>query len=136
MKFNSLIPEISVSNFQKSLSFYTKIGFKLEYGRQEKNFAMLSFGNSQIMIEQYNGHWETGKLEPPFGRGINFEIECKDVDLLSNLIKDNGYKLFRNVEENWYRQKNKEVGNREFLVQDPDGYLLRFAQSLGTRNIK
>lgn len=24
--------------------------------------------------------------------------------------------------------------SREFLVQDPDGYLLRFSQSLGQRN--
>jgi hypothetical protein len=26
------------------------------------------------------------------------------------------------------------VGQKQFLVQDPDGYLLRFGQELGTRS--
>jgi len=34
--------------------------------------------------------------------------------------------------ERWYRRDNTAVGQRQFLVMDPDGYLLRFAQSLGT----
>ena len=28
-----------------------------------------------------------------------------------------------------------EVGNRQFIVLDPDGYMLRFAQDLGKRKI-
>ena len=36
-------------------------------------------------------------------------------------------------QENWYSAKNKLVGLKEFLVLDPDGYLLRFAQSIGER---
>lgn len=131
-----LVPELSVSDFQKSLSFYTKIlGFKIEYGRPEKKFALLSFENSQLMINQHNGTWEVGKLEYPLGRGVNFQIECSNVDLLVKILKESGYKLFQEVEENWYRKDNKELGNREFLVQDPDGYLLRFAQYLGDRDI-
>jgi len=36
MKFNKLIPELSVSDFKKSIDFYTKIiGFKMEYQRGE-----------------------------------------------------------------------------------------------------
>lgn len=130
-----LVPELSVSDFQRSLGFYTKIlGFKVEYDRPEKKFALLSFEGSQIMINQYNGVWETGKLEYPLGRGVNFQIECSDVDLLIKTLKKENYRLFQEVEENWYRKDNKELGNREFLVQDPDGYLLRFAQYLGERN--
>ena len=136
MQFNSLIPEISVSNFQESLDFYTKfLGFKIEYDRPEKKFAMLSFEGSQVMINQHNGVWETGKMEYPLGRGVNFQIECKNIDLLVESLKKQNYNLFREIEENWYRNGNKELGNREFLVQDPDGYLLRFAMDLGERNI-
>ena len=30
---------------------------------------------------------------------------------------------------------NKLLGNKEFLVQDPDGYLLRFSEDLGEKEI-
>ena len=29
-------------------------------------------------------------------------------------------------EESWYRRGSEENGNRQFVVADPDGYLLRF----------
>lgn len=37
------------------------------------------------------------------------------------------------IEENWYRQDDKLLGNKEFLIQDPDGYLLRFYKDLGEK---
>ncbi|MDR1949360.1 MAG: hypothetical protein LBQ38_08210, partial [Spirochaetaceae bacterium] len=49
--------------------------------------------------------------------------------------KYNGIKLFMEIEENWYKVNNKKIGNKEFLVQDPDGYLLRFSEDMGERNI-
>jgi len=134
MNFNKLIPELSVSNFKKSIEFYTKIlGFKIEYERNESKFAFLSFQGSQIMIQQANKTWNTAKLEYPFGRGINFQIETESVELLLNSLKKNKYPIFVDVKENWYRQNNKLVGNKEFLIKDPDGYLLRFAQDIGIK---
>lgn len=135
MKFNPLIPELSVSDFSQSLKFYTDLGFKIEYDRPEKNFALLSYQGSQIMINQHNGVWQTGDLSYPLGRGINFQIECQNINLLIDLIKKQNYPLFREPEDNWYRQNHQELGCREFLIQDPDGYLLRFSQDLGKRNI-
>ncbi|WP_175199400.1 hypothetical protein [Achromobacter insolitus] len=41
--------------------------------------------------------------------------------------------LFRNPAEQWYRGNDVEIGVREFLVQDPDGYLLRFSAKIGER---
>ncbi|MCW1949133.1 MAG: VOC family protein [Candidatus Shapirobacteria bacterium] len=131
MRFNSLIPELSVSDFSKSLKFYTDLGFKIEYDRPEKKFALLSYQGSQVMINQHNGVWQTGKFDYPLGRGINFQIECRDVRSLIKTIEKQNYQLFQEVEENWYRQNNQELGCREFLIQDPDGYLLRFSQDLG-----
>lgn len=56
MKFNSLIPELSVSNIEKSKDFYVNIlGFKVEYEREEDKFAFLSLGDAQIMVEEVNG---------------------------------------------------------------------------------
>ncbi len=132
MKFNKLIPELSVLDINKSLEFYTTIlGFKIEYRRKESKFAFLSFQGSQIMIEESNGHWETGNLEHPFGRGINFQIEADNIDELINSLKMYNRPIKMMPKENWYRVGKKLFGNREFLVMDPDGYLLRFSKDLG-----
>lgn len=132
MEFNNLVPELSVSDFVASLSFYTKVlGFKVEYER--KDFAFLSFQGSQIMIEQVNNHWSTGELKAPFGRGVNFQITVKDVNSIIESLKDNDWPLFADLKDNWYKKEDKLIGCREFLVQDPDGYLLRFSQDIGTK---
>ena len=133
--FNGLIPELSVKNFDRSINFYVNIlGFKIEYARENDKFAMISINSSQIMIEEINGYWETGKLEYPFGRGINIQIEVNNVETMAGKLNKNNIKLFREIEENWYNVNNKKHGNKEFLVQDPDGYLLRFAEDLGVKN--
>jgi hypothetical protein len=43
--------------------------------------------------------------------------------------------LFEGVEDHWYRQGSVLLGCREFLVQDPDGYLLRFSQDIGEKRV-
>jgi len=137
MKFNKLIPELSVADINKSLNFYIKIlGFKIEYKREESKFAFLSFQGSQLMIEQANDNWNTGKLEYPFGRGINFQIEIGDITPLVNSLKKNNYPIKVEPKDNWYRKDEFLLGNREFLVMDPDGYLLRFSQNLGAKPLK
>ena len=134
MKFNKLIPELSVSNFQESLKFYTKIiGFKIEYKRDESRFVMLSFQGSQIMIEEINNNWNTGKLEKPLGRGINFQITVDRIQQILDNLKKNNYPIFIEPKENWYCKDKQLLGNKEFLIQDPDGYLLRFFEDLGTK---
>lgn len=48
MKFNSLIPELSVNNIEDTKYFYISIlGFKLEYQRLNEKFMFLSYGDSQ-----------------------------------------------------------------------------------------
>ena len=80
MEFNKLIPELAVSNFDRSLDFYSRVlGFKVEYDRIEEKFAFLSINGAQLMIEEDNGNWVTGPSEFPRGRGINFEICVQDV---------------------------------------------------------
>jgi len=79
--------------------------------------------------------WKTAELTHPLGRGINFQIEVDNVDVLIEKISKNGIKLFMEREEKWYRVDNKLEGNKQFLVQDPDGYLLRFFQDLGSKSI-
>ncbi|MBO5138651.1 MAG: VOC family protein [Bacilli bacterium] len=126
MKYNKLIPELSVTNINKSKEFYTNLGFKIKYERKETNFCFLELQNNQIMIEQINNNWETGTLEYPFGRGINISMTVKDINLIYQNAIDNQYKIFKEIMINKYRVEEKIIEEHEFLIQDPDGYLLRF----------
>lgn len=136
MYFNKNIPELDVTNLNNSIKFYKTCGFKIEYERKEDKFVFLSLGEIQFMLQELaiDNKWETGKLEYPFGRGINFQLEVNNVDIIYNSLKDSGYTIMIEMEENWYRQDNKLLGNKEFLVQDPDGYLLRFSEDLGSKD--
>jgi len=125
---------LSVSDINKSFHFYLNIlSFKLEYERKDDKFALLSLNGSQIMIEEINGYWENGTLAYPFGRGINFQIAVENIEELYKSIKIHDYPIKIEIQENWYRAKDKLIGQKEFLIVDPDGYLLRFAQNLGER---
>lgn len=136
-KLNALIPELSVSDIKQSLYFYSEILlFKIEYQRPEDKFAFLSLNDCQIMIEEVNGHWNTGELSYPYGRGINFQIVINDIDLLYDSLKKNEYPIEFDIQENWYRAETKLKGQKEFLVMDPDGYLLRFVQILGEKDVE
>jgi len=134
VRFNKLVPEISVTDIEESLRFYTEIlGFKVEYSRPEDRFAFLSLQGSQLMVEEINHNWDTGELERPYGRGVNLQIEVDSVEELLRSLGEHGYPLFRPLKESWYRGDDVVYGQKEFLVQDPDGYLLRFAQDLGEK---
>jgi catechol 2,3-dioxygenase-like lactoylglutathione lyase family enzyme len=128
MEFNGLIPELTVSDIDKSKKFYVDIlGFKIEYERLEDKFVFLSLDTSQIMLEQYhNDGWNIGDLVYPFGRGINFSIEVEDIEKLYLSLTVNDYPLYRPMMNNSYRVNDNLIEQKELLVQDPDGYLLRF----------
>ena len=138
MYFNKNVPEFDVTNLKKSLDFYLTCGFKIEYERPENKFVFISLGEIQFMLQEIGSgekKWDVGELEYPFGRGINFQLEVDDVDsIYDNLVKAN-YKIAFKMEENWYRNNDKLLGCKEFLVQDPDGYLLRFSEDLGSKDV-
>lgn len=137
MYWNKIIPELSVTNLENSLNFYKTAGFKIEYDRPENKFVFISFGEIQFMLQEIsdNDKWDLAPLSYPFGNGINFQLEVNNLDEIYNNLKAANYKITFDIEENWYRKNNKLLGNKEFLIQDPDGYLLRFSEDLGEKDI-
>ena len=135
INWNKNIPELSVTNLEDSLKFYKMASFKVEYDKPEDKFAFISLGNIQFMLQELsdNDKWDVGELKYPFGNGINFQLEVDYLDEIYNNFKENNYAIAFDIEENWYRQDDKMLGNKEFLIQDPDGYLLRFTQDLGEK---
>src|SRR5699024_10860705 len=128
--FNALIPELSVTDIDKSRWFYIELlGFTLEYERVDDKFMFISLEQeTQMMLEEINGHWDTGDLIHPFGRGINFQIDIKDIQPIIDRLKKQNIPLFREPTISRYRSNDRTFIQKEFLVQDPDGYLLRFSQ--------
>ena len=137
LEFSKNIPELSVTNLENSLIFYKIAGFKVEYDRPENKFAFISLGEIQFMLQEIanNDKWDVAPLSYPFGNGINFQLEVENLDEIYNSFKNSNYKITFDIEENWYRQDNKLLGNKEFLIQDPDGYLLRFSEDLGEKEV-
>ena len=128
MKFNKLIPELSVSNINRSRDFYLQLGFEIKYERENDKFIFIELNGSQIMLQENNDNWNTGDLEFPYGRGVNFSIEVKDVSALYEYLMKRKYPLFSELMMNEYVVDGEKYIEKEFLIQDPDGYLLRFTQ--------
>ena len=126
IRFNSLIPELSVSNIDKSKEFYLDLGFKIKYERRKDKFCFLELENNQIMIEENNNHWNTGDLNYPYGRGINISMSISNIDEMYQNLKKKKITFFLDLEVHKYEVDNKIYYDKEFLIQDPDGYLLRF----------
>lgn len=135
-----LVPEFIVTTLAASLDFWvTQLGFDIAYQRPEEGFAYLDLQGAQIMLEQYDadaGQWLTASLEKPFGRGINLQINVPAVAPIQQRLAAIGWPLFRDVEDAWYRAGDVEAGQRQFIVQDPDGYLVRLVQRLGERPVE
>ena len=130
MKFNKLIPELTVSDINTTKKFYTEVlGFKIEYERINDKFAFLSLGEAQLMIEQINDNWTVGELKYPFGNGINLQIEINNLDSFVKKVKSKNIILFKDIFTSYYQCDNMCYIEKEVLIQDPDGYLLRFSET-------
>lgn len=131
-----LVPELAVTDLKQSVAFWCDvIGFSVRYERPEDRFAYLVLGRAHVMLDQIatGRTWATGELAPPLGRGVNFEIQVSDLEPILQRLEAGGVPLFLAPEEQWYRSGDREIGVRQFLVQDPDGYLLRLQTEIGTR---
>ena len=139
MNWNQMLPEFDVFNLEESLHFYTSlIGFNIVYKRKEDKFAFLQLEDVQLMLQEINeegNKWGTGKLEYPLGVGINVQIDGTNIDEMYGNLRKANYKIFVEIEEHWYRKDEILMGCREFLVQDPNGYVLRFSQDIENKKL-
>lgn len=117
MKFNKLIPELTVSDIERSKKFYINVlGFELEYERQENHFAFLSLGEAQLMLDEINGNWDVGELVYPFGRGMNLQIEINNLEQFVAKMKDQGIVPFKDIFCSQYRCDNVTYFEKEVLI--------------------
>ncbi|MGA8117493.1 MAG: VOC family protein [Actinocatenispora sp.] len=136
-EFPALVPELLVGSLDTSLGFWCGLcGFDVLYDRRDEGFAYLASGAAHLMLEEagIGRNWRTGELDRPLGRGINLQIGVPGVAPLLGALERAGWPLFMAPEVKWYRTgEDTEAGVEQFLVQDPDGYLIRFQASIGRR---
>jgi len=132
-----LVPELLVGDIRKSLRFWRDLcSFAVAFDRLDEGFAYLDLGGAQIMLEECgrNRNWVTGTLEIPLGRGVNFQITVPAIEPILAALARAEWPLFMEPEQKWYRTGAVETGVHQFLVQDPDGYLIRFSANIGQRH--
>ncbi|SLN46424.1 Glyoxalase-like domain protein [Roseovarius litorisediminis] len=137
---NVLVPELAVSDWRVSRRFYCDIlGFECLYQREEDGFCYLNLGGAELMIDQIGlgRDFDDGHLPKryPFGKGLNLQIKVPQIQPMIDALSAAKWPIFLGPEDKWYRKDRGEVGNRQFIVADPDGYLLRFFEDLGWRRI-
>ena len=133
-----MVPEFWCSNFEPSLDFYTNVlGFEVVQRFEQNLHAYLELEGAQIMLASWeqDGTWETGPIEKPLGRGLNFQIIVGDVQALYEKILASGHEPFVAIYTKEYWRRDQMDTRTEFAIQDPDGYLLRFTQIVSDRPI-
>ena len=142
-----LVPELDVTDLDASLQFYVDVvGFTVAFERRPERFAYLALEGAEVMLQEAAGpgrRFRTAPLERPFGRGVNLQIAVGDVDAVLASVLRAGVQPFVPIEDRWYDidvvapsgrwsiSGPGRAGNRQFVVADPDGYLLRIFTSLG-----
>jgi catechol 2,3-dioxygenase-like lactoylglutathione lyase family enzyme len=113
---DQLVVEVMVQELDRSLAFYTALGFKLE--RRDGDFAALRFEEREFFLDQRSD------LAPLSGPArANVRILTNDVDAVWAAVHALGLPVERPIGDRHY-------GLRDFTVLDPDGFGLRFAGPL------
>jgi len=130
----ALVPKLYVREIEKSREFYVgMLGFEVLFARPEDGFLHLAREGAELMPDTIDQGWTwlAAPADPPYGRGMNLQIWTRDAAALYAHVIAHGGPIFMELEEKLYRCDDSYSGSRQFIVQDPDGYLLRFAEDIG-----
>lgn len=130
-----LVPEIYVSDIHQSKQFFIDVlGFSIRYERPEEQFVYLDFQGNALMLEGLSGDsrkWVTDNLIQPFGRGVNFQWEVDNAEVLYQRVQRlSSQSIYLPLEVKSYAReingKQDDIRQAQFIVASPDGYLFRF----------
>lgn len=114
MKMTRLIPMLPVGSMPASVAFYRKLGFEVEKRNDDWRWAMLSFGDCRLMVdESINAHPGASHC------GVLY-LYPDDIVAYHKQLRDNGVTV-PDLERSFY-------GMTEFRFEDPDGNRLWIGQ--------
>ncbi len=112
---------IHVPDVSATADWYTSIGFKLIRQNEEDgevNWAALSFGNSEIMLNA------GGKPSTAHRREVDLYIQTGNVDVLYQRFRDR-VQVVEDPHDTFY-------GMREFIIRDINGFWVTFGETVRT----
>jgi uncharacterized glyoxalase superfamily protein PhnB len=120
MTLQQVTPMIHVPDVHATVAWYESIGFAVLGTNEDPddgmNFAFLSYGNSQIMLNA------GGRSSNEDRREVDLYIRTDEVDSLHERLKDR-VQIHLGLNNTFY-------GTREFTVRDLNGFWLTFGQDL------
>jgi catechol 2,3-dioxygenase-like lactoylglutathione lyase family enzyme len=122
-KLDSLL--FYVTDVNKTVSFYERIGFELV--KSEKGFGIVKLGEFELHFhdkeEADKPEFRKEALAEPKGAGLYIYVLVEDIDSYYKSLVDKGI-------EPSSEPRNWPWGNREFALRDPDRYKLVFYEPL------
>ena len=120
-----IAPELFVRDIDASLRFYVEqLGFRTI--RRESGFAVVALGDAHLLLatpDETVPAMASWLASGPRGVGIHIRIMVDAVDALYQLASASGATVVQELDDRAY-------GLRDFIVADPDGFLLRFASPI------
>ena len=115
---NRVTPMIHVPDVRATVDFYESIGFTVNDTYDNDcgglSFAILSFGNTQVMFNQ------AGKPSTQHRREVDLYTYTDDVDALFKRLKDR-VEVVEGLHDTFY-------GMREFIIRDINRFWITFGQ--------
>ncbi|MDA9333494.1 VOC family protein [Polaribacter sp.] len=114
MKLGAFSISLSVKDFQKSKTFYEKLGFDVFAGELEKNYLILK--NETTLIGLFQGMFENNILtfNPGWDENAKKLDTFDDVRIIQQALKKEGIQLESEVDET-------TSGPGNVIILDPDG---------------
>jgi uncharacterized glyoxalase superfamily protein PhnB len=127
MNVQSITPNLIVEDVHRSVQFYRQLGFKLTmhvpeeepfvFAGMEANGAFV-FLNDKKMLGPELPAWARAH-----GGALTLYIKLTGFDEVLKTARQAGMKFVQEPETQFY-------GMREFAVEDPDGFVLTFAEEI------
>ena len=125
-QFSSLTPNLIVADVERSLAFYRDVlGFTVEQTVPDAPplvFAIVRSGPVEVYlnapgpaVEEYPAF-----KDRPIGGTLTLFVEVANIALAHATLQDK-VRIVMPLEHKWY-------GSTEFAFEDPDGYLITFAE--------
>lgn len=117
----TIVPMLHVPDVRATIDWYTSIGFKLIHHNEEDgeiNWASLSFGNSEIMLNS------GGKQSADHRREVDLYVHTDNLDDVYERIK-NQVEIVEDPHDTFY-------GMREFIIRDHNRFWVTFGQPMQT----
>ncbi len=118
----TVVPMIHVPDVRATADWYTSIGFQVLRVNEEDgeiNWAKLSFGNSELMLDA------GGKPSTDHRREVDLYILTDNVDDVYRRLKDR-VQIVEGLYDAFY-------GMREFIIRDINGFWITFGQPIQSK---